>query len=166
MGLVGLVVLFTGTAISRADVWSLPLLAFVALVSWTQGHLLRAGGPRRLREGTLELRTLTGIRRLPLDEVEGVVFVPPPGVNGAPGLLVLCQDHLGRTSTPDRLRALGTRDLTPDEAERLAGIAARHIVVVLGRGRHTDRVLASLVPALRDVGPVGNRWWSELARLS
>lgn len=164
VGVVGVVVLFTATAVSRADLWSAPLLGVVGLVVWTQRHLLRAGGPLRLRGGVLELVTLTGVRRLPVGEVRGVAFVPPRGVNGAPGLLALCQDRLGPTTTPARLRALGPRDVTPDDAERLAGVAGRHVVVVLGRGRHTDRVLASLVPALRGASPTGNHWWSELAR--
>lgn len=164
VGLTGIPVVFAAVALDRADVWSIGLVGFAVAVLWSQGHLLRAAGPVRLRDGTVELLTVTGIAGLPLDDVRGAVLAPARGVNGAPTLLALCQDRLGRPSTARRLHALAPGLIPQDEAERLAALAPRHVVVVVGRGRSADRVLAAVVPELRARHVRGNTWWDELAR--
>lgn len=164
VGLIGLPVLFMAVALDRADVWSIGLVGVASGVLWSQGHLLRAAGAVRLRDGTLHLLRITGIAHLPLDEVRGAVLAPARGVNGAPTLLALCQERLGRTSTARRLHALAPGLIPQDEAERMTALAPRHLVVVLGRGRSADRVLEAVLPALRQRHVPGNTWWDELSR--
>lgn len=162
IGMAVVAALFVTAAIQWASLWSLALVGVVAGVLWSLRHLLRAGGPRRLRDGILELRTLTGRARLPVAEVRGVIVVPARGINGAPWQLVLCQDRLGPVSTAARLHALAPSVVSMEEAERFAGLAERHLEVVLGRGRRSEAVLAALAPALDRPDVVGNRWWDEL----
>jgi hypothetical protein len=164
IGLVGIPVVFGAVALERADLWSIALVGFAAGVVWSQGHMLRAAGPLRLRDETLHLVTLTGVRRLPLADVRSVVLVPARGVNGAPTLLALGQDRLGRPSSARRLHALAPGLVPLEEAERLAACAPRQVVVVVGRGRAGDRVLDALAPALRRHAVPGNAWWDALLR--
>lgn len=164
VGLLGIPIAFVAVALDRADVWSIGLVGVAVGVLWSQGHLLRAAGPVRLCDGTFDLLTITGIARLPLDGVRGAVLAPARGVNGAPTLLALGQDRLGRPSTARRLHALAPGLIPLDEAERMATLAPRHLVVVLGRGRSADWVLEALVPPLRARHVPGNTWWDELAR--
>jgi membrane protein implicated in regulation of membrane protease activity len=165
VGVICIPVVFVPIALEWASVWSVAPIGFTAAVLWTQGHLFRAGGPRRLRDSTLELIGITGTVRLPLDDLRGVILIPARAVNGSPVKLVLCQDRLGRSSTAKRIHALSPGRVPLEEAERFAALAERHLVVVLGRGRLTERILKALAPDLDRPDVVANAYWQELARI-
>jgi len=158
--------LFVPYAIVLANVWSLVILAWVALLVWFQRHLPWAAGPLALRDDTLALLTLRGVVHLPLAQVRGVPATPAHGIHGAPWHLILCQDLVGRQSTPARLRDLEPAFISMADAERFAAVANRHVVIIMGRGPATDRLFTALRPGLDRPDVVGNRWWDELGHRS
>lgn len=143
--------------------WSLLVLAMTVAVLWVFRYLPASGAPLALRDGsTLTALTIRGIVRLPLAEVRGVIAVPAHGVHGAPWQLVLCQDRAGRRSTPSGLRRVQPMFISEDDAERFAGVADRHLVLVLGRGASTDRVLTALRGPLSRPDVAVNDVWRQL----
>lgn len=149
-------------AAQLANVWSLLVLAFVPGMLWFGRHLLWSGGPLSVRSDTLHVLTLTGVRRIPLREVKGVIALPATGVRGAPWNLLLLQDRVGREATRARLRAPEPGLLSEADADRLVHVASRVFVVIMGRTPATDRVLRAVRPALSRPDVVANVWWHDL----
>ena len=167
VGVVGIVVVVAIAAPSLGLPWSVLAVAMAVGTVWFFRHLLTAGAPLALRrDGELRVLTWHGVVRVPLDAVRGVTAIPAHGVNGAAWRVVLCQDLVGMRSTPGRLRDIEIRYVSEDDAERLAAIAERHLVLVLGRGRRVDRVLAALRGPLSRPDVVGNEVWQLLERHS
>jgi len=166
-GVVGIVVVVAISLPSLELPWSVLAVAMAVGTAWVFRHLLSAGAPLELRsDGVLRVLTWHGVVRVPLDAVRGVIAIPAHGVQGAAWRVVLCQDLVGMRSTPGRLRGIEHRFIGEDDAERFAAIAERHLVLVLGRARGVDRVLAALRGPLSRPDAVGNEVWHLLERHS
>jgi hypothetical protein len=143
--------------------WSLLTLAMVGATIWVFRYLPASAAPLRLSaDDVLDVLTWRGRVRLPLAEVRGVIAVPAHGVHGAPWQVVLCQDLVGRRSTARSLRRVQPTYIGEADAERFASVAGRHVIVVLGRGASTHRVLAALRRPLARPDVVGNEVWQLL----
>lgn len=162
-GSAGVFALCLWEARNLAMPWSLLALALAAGVVWVMHHLPLSYVPIRLRaDGTLVLFSLAGRRELPLSEVQGVLAVPAYGVNGAPWQVALFQDRLGRRTTPARIRHICARYIHAEDTDTFSTLTERHVRLVLGRGKGTDRVLSALRWPLSRPGLATNHVWDLL----